>query len=225
MQIEQRIIVERSLLFAAFELRGCMSYVDSAEPQQLGRSKEDERKQKDKELGNTYSSRDLPGAPHSICNTNRVPNFICPRMDEPKVDIGRLSLSQLPVSLTFLTLMPLSVLDLSAAHLIQGIHVYTYKSRGVVGLSVTVAPGEFPEKTERYPAVGRVDGRCETFRLQPRERLVQIEVMAGIVIEQIRCEAVCSLSPAHLRRQAQDRRRGFCSGQAAPNHPTISMHG
>jgi hypothetical protein len=71
MQIEQRIIVERSLLFAAFELRGCMSYVDSAEPQQLGRSKEDERKQKDKELGNTYSSRDLPGALHPRYNTQR----------------------------------------------------------------------------------------------------------------------------------------------------------
>jgi hypothetical protein len=75
-QIEQRIIVERSLLFAAFELRGCMSYVDSAEPQQLGRSKEDERKQKDKDIGNTYSSRDLPGAPHSLCNTNGVPKLL-----------------------------------------------------------------------------------------------------------------------------------------------------
>jgi hypothetical protein len=60
------------------------------------------------------------------------------------------------------------------------------KSRGVVGIVVTSMPGEFAARRERLPPVGHLDGKVDTFVVDQTERIVKMEMMVGIVIEQIR---------------------------------------
>ena len=60
------------------------------------------------------------------------------------------------------------------------------KARGIIGILVEAIPGEFASCQEKVPPVGYLEGREDIFTILPTERIIKMECMAGIVLEQIR---------------------------------------
>ena len=72
------------------------------------------------------------------------------------------------------------------AHIITEVFVFYKKSRGVTGIAVTPAPGELAKTCMHPQGIGYLDGRSDSFPIEAHERLVHMELLAGIVVEQIR---------------------------------------
>ena len=165
LQLKARFLVERSLLFDAFQQRGLMEFQDELVPGIVG--------QKEKESGTSFVTADIPGK--RTYDTD-VPSYMeaAHNMNthEWRAENGCLSYTGV---------------KFAGSYIVSAVEVYYKKSRGIIGIVLVVCPGEFSSGQVRLPVAGHTSGSREVFMIQPYERIIRMDVSVGIVLEQLRC--------------------------------------
>lgn len=75
---------------------------------------------------------------------------------------------------------------MSESHIITKVSVFSKFQRGITGIRFTTSPGEFAHSIVEGPHCGYLEGKCDILEIGSTERIVGIELLHGIVLEQIR---------------------------------------
>lgn len=72
------------------------------------------------------------------------------------------------------------------SHIITKVSVFYKLQRGITGIRFSTSPGEFAHSIVDGPHCGYLEGKFDVLEIGPTDRIVGVEILHGIVLEQIR---------------------------------------